>query len=62
MLGQSLQGRLGAQRKNPAIVNRADREAVLVMGHLQHAVLLVELQRNFAIFQRRAIVAAQKGQ
>ncbi|MNZ68360.1 hypothetical protein D3C78_866250 [compost metagenome] len=62
VLGQALQGRLGAQGKNPAIVNRADREAVLVMGHLQHAVLLVELQRNFAIFQRRAIVTAQKRQ
>ncbi|MNH03433.1 hypothetical protein D3C79_626960 [compost metagenome] len=62
VLGQRLQARLGALREDPAIVERADREAVLVVSDLQQALVLIVLQGNLAVLQGGAIVAAQERQ
>ncbi|MNN45929.1 hypothetical protein D3C81_1602850 [compost metagenome] len=62
MLGQPLQSGFGALREDPAIVDRADRETMVVMGNFQHAVVLVEGQRDLALLQGCAVVAAKEGQ
>ncbi len=62
MFGQGLERRLRAECENPAVIDWADRETMLVMDHVQQPLLLVELQWDFAVLECHAIVTAKERQ
>ncbi|VVN12838.1 hypothetical protein PS623_03883 [Pseudomonas fluorescens] len=60
VLGQVLQ--LWTVAEDLAVIGRADREAVIVMSNFEHAGRGIEGQRQFAVLQGLAIIAAEKRQ
>ncbi len=61
MLGQRAQLGIVAQAQHFAVAGRCDREAVLVVFGIEGAVLGIQAQRDTALLQRLAVVAAEEG-